>query len=91
MDRHRCRALCITVRKGCIAQLVEHWAFNLMVAGSSPAIPIAFVVSREKSNVRLPHEVRSDWGMVPVSSTVSSKAVLPVDWDQKRRANDFGF
>ena len=24
---------------GCIAQLVEHWAFNLMVAGSSPAIP----------------------------------------------------
>jgi hypothetical protein len=25
---------------GCIAQLVEHWAFNLMVAGSSPAIPI---------------------------------------------------
>jgi hypothetical protein len=48
-------------------------------------------VSREKSNVRLPHEVRSDWGMVPVSSTVSSKAVLPVDWDQKRRANDFGF
>lgn len=32
-------ALCITVL-GCIAQLVEHWAFNLMVAGSSPAIPI---------------------------------------------------
>ena len=24
---------------GCIAQLVEHWAFNLMVAGSSPVIP----------------------------------------------------
>jgi hypothetical protein len=24
---------------GCIAQLVEHWAFNLMVAGSSPATP----------------------------------------------------
>ena len=27
------------LHRGCIAQLVEHWAFNLMVAGSSPAIP----------------------------------------------------
>ena len=29
----------LTCRIGCIAQLVEHWAFNLVVAGSSPAIP----------------------------------------------------
>ena len=28
---------------GCIAQLVEHWAFNLMVAGSSPAIPKTYL------------------------------------------------
>ena len=27
------------IKFGCIAQLVEHWAFNLMVAGSSPATP----------------------------------------------------
>lgn len=27
---------------GCIAQSVEHWAFNLMVAGSSPAIPTSY-------------------------------------------------
>lgn len=37
---------------GCIAQLVEHWAFNLMVAGSSPAIPkkttLVFVRMRDK-------------------------------------------
>jgi hypothetical protein len=25
---------------GCVAQSVEHWAFNLMAAGSSPAAPI---------------------------------------------------
>jgi len=31
-----------TIISGCIAQLVEHWAFNLMVAGSSPAIPKPF-------------------------------------------------
>lgn len=34
------QSLCTTTSFfGCIAQLVEHWAFNLMVAGSSPAIP----------------------------------------------------
>lgn len=36
---------------GCIAQLVEHWAFNLMVAGSSPAIPkpaLHSTMSKEK-------------------------------------------
>jgi hypothetical protein len=29
----------LSIKNGCIAQLAEHWAFNLMVAGSSPATP----------------------------------------------------
>ena len=42
---------------GCIAQLVEHWAFNLMVAGSSPAIPkqtylTLYLLIRMRSNVQ---------------------------------------
>ena len=28
---------------GCIAQLVKHWDFNLMVAGSRPAIPKTYL------------------------------------------------
>ena len=35
---------------GCVAQLVEHWAFNLVAVGSSPATPIGRVGPAESSN-----------------------------------------
>ena len=38
---------------GCIAQLVEHWAFNLMVAGSSPATPTVLLTRKRLAIAQL--------------------------------------